>query len=79
MLKHVSFVVIALLFVTAIPAVAAQQEEYPFMELSELQEMLKVGTEAPDFEATRLDDGKKVKLSDFTAQSNVVLEFGSLT
>ncbi len=52
-----------------------QEEE----EFSRFQQTLKVGTEAPDFEATRLEDGKKVKLSDLTAHSNVVLEFGSLT
>ena len=48
-------------------------------EGSRFQETLKVGAEAPEFEATRLLDGKKVKLSDFTANSHVVLEFGSLT
>jgi len=48
-------------------------------DFSRFQQTLKVGTEAPDFEATRLEDGKKVKLSDLTAQSDVVLEFGSLT
>ena len=53
-----------------------EEEERDF---ANFQEMLKVGTEAPDFEATRLEDGKKVKLSDLTARSNVVLEFGSLT
>ncbi len=53
-----------------------EEEEADF---SRFQQMLKVGTEAPDFEATRLEDGKKVKLSDLTARSNVVLEFGSLT
>ncbi len=53
-----------------------EEEEGDF---SRFQEMLKVGAEAPDFEATRLEDGKKVKLSDFTANSHVVLEFGSFT
>ncbi len=48
-------------------------------EFARFQEILKVSEEAPDFEATRLDDGEKVRLSDFTAHSNVVLEFGSLT
>jgi hypothetical protein len=48
-------------------------------EFSRFQQTLKVGTQAPDFEATRLEDGKKVKLSDLTVKSNVVLEFGSLT
>ena len=48
-------------------------------DFSRFQKTLKAGTQAPDFEATRLEDGKKVKLSDLTAQSNVVLEFGILT
>ncbi len=53
-----------------------EEEEEDF---SRFQQTRKVGSEAPDFEATRLEDGKKVKLSDLTAQSDVVLEFGSLT
>lgn len=53
-----------------------EEEEGDF---SRFQERLKVGTEAPDFEATRLEDGKKVKLSDLTVNSHVVLEFGSFT
>ncbi len=53
-----------------------QEEERDF---ARFQETLKVGTQAPDFEATRLEDGQKVKLSDLTARSDVVLEFGSLT
>ena len=53
-----------------------EEEEIDF---SNFQEKLKVGTEAPDFEATRLEDGKKVKLSDLTSRSDVVLEFGSFT
>ncbi len=53
-----------------------EEEEEDF---SRFQQTLNVGPEAPDFEATRLEDGKKVKLSDLTVQSNVVLEFGSLT
>jgi len=48
-------------------------------DFAKFQQTLKVGTEAPDFEVTRLEDGKKVNLSDLTAQSDVVLEFGSLT
>ena len=53
-----------------------EKEEEDF---SRFQQTLNVGTEAPDFEATRLGDGKQVKLSDLTAQTDVVLEFGSLT
>jgi hypothetical protein len=48
-------------------------------EFARFQEILKVSQEAPDFEATRLEDGEKVRLSDYTAHSNVVLEFGSFT
>ena len=43
------------------------------------QSLLHVGDQAPDFEAVNLDDGKKVRLTDYTAESNVVLEFGSFT
>ena len=38
-----------------------------------------VGTSAPDFETLRLDDNKKVKLSDYWKKGDIVLEFGSLT
>ncbi|MBA3427065.1 MAG: hypothetical protein H0U07_00615 [Actinobacteria bacterium] len=38
-----------------------------------------VGTTAPDFEALRLADGATVRLSDYTGESTVVLEFGSYT
>ena len=48
-------------------------------EFARFQDILKVGQEAPDFEVTRLEDGKMVRLSDLTAQSNVILEFGSFT
>ncbi len=40
---------------------------------------LHVGEVAPDFAATRLEDGAIVRLADYTARANVVLEFGSLT
>ena len=53
-----------------------EREEEDF---ARFQKILKVGQEAPDFEVTRLEDGEKVRLSDLTAQSNVILEFGSFT
>ena len=43
------------------------------------QSLLHVGDQAPDFEAVRLGDGELVRLSDYTAESNVVVEFGSFT
>ncbi|MGD2101434.1 MAG: hypothetical protein PVG83_04305 [Acidimicrobiia bacterium] len=43
------------------------------------QSLLHVGDQAPDFEALRLDDLETVRLSDYTAESNVIVEFGSFT
>lgn len=43
------------------------------------QSLLHVGDQAPDFEAIRLGDGATVRLSDYTAESNVIVEFGSFT
>lgn len=43
------------------------------------QSLLHVGEQAPDFEAVRLDDGQRVSLSDYTSESNVLVEFGSFT
>ena len=40
---------------------------------------LHVGDPAPDFAATRLEDGATVRLAEYTARASVVLEFGSLT
>lgn len=48
-------------------------------EFERFQAMLRVGASVPDFEAHRLDDGVLVRLSDYTAEKNVVLEFGSFT
>ncbi len=41
--------------------------------------VLQVGSAAPDFEATLLDTGATVKLSDYWRERDVVIEFGSLT
>lgn len=39
---------------------------------------LRVGEEAPDFEAVTVD-GERLRLSDYTADQTVVIEFGNLT
>ena len=46
---------------------------------SAFQNNLHAGDLAPDFESRRLEDGKTVRLSDYTAEANVILEFGSFT
>ena len=40
---------------------------------------LPVGSQAPDFEAVRLDDGARVRLSEYWRKGICVLEFGALT
>ena len=40
---------------------------------------LQVGSSAPDFSATSLDTGQLVQLSDHWRDTNLVIEFGSLT
>jgi hypothetical protein len=40
--------------------------------------VLPVGSKAPDFMATRLDD-TQVRLSDYTRRGPTVIEFGSIT
>lgn len=40
---------------------------------------LRVGAEAPDGEVTRLDDGARVRLSEYWRSSPLVIEFGSIT
>lgn len=40
---------------------------------------LQVGSAAPDFEAILLDSGERVRLSDYWAHREVLIEFGSLT
>ncbi len=46
---------------------------------TEFQRQMHVGSIAPDFEVVRLDDGATVRLSEYTAERTVVLEFGSYT
>lgn len=43
------------------------------------QSGLRVGASAPDGEATRLEDGARVRLSEYWRASPVVIEFGSIT
>ncbi len=40
---------------------------------------LQVGSSAPDFSATVLDNGELVQLKDYWKDCNLVIEFGSLT
>ena len=42
-------------------------------------EHLPVGRPAPDFEAVRLEDGARVRLSEYWKRGVCVIEFGSLT
>jgi len=43
------------------------------------QSGLRVGAPAPDGETTRLEDGVRVRLSEYWRASPVVIEFGSIT
>ncbi|MCP9485735.1 MAG: hypothetical protein MSC30_07725 [Gaiellaceae bacterium MAG52_C11] len=68
------------------PAPRYQEYNYPnFLagtdeaEWADFQSRMRVGTTAPDFEALRLSDGATVRLSEYTAENTVVLEFGSYT
>jgi hypothetical protein len=49
------------------------------LEFEEFRSRLHVGEPAPDFDVLRLGDQARVRLSDYTAKSTVVLEFGSYT
>jgi hypothetical protein len=40
---------------------------------------LPVGSAAPDFEAKLLENGERVKLSEYWKSGDVLIEFGSLT
>jgi len=74
--------------VTAVEKIVDGYEQYNYTNFNGhgdnqafavFQSLLHVGDQAPDFEALRLDDMKTVRLSDYTAESNVVVEFGSFT
>lgn len=53
-----------------------KREIPPFIEF---RNRLHVGDKAPDFELLRLDDGEKVKLSEYWRDGACVIEFGSFT
>ena len=40
---------------------------------------LPVGSSAPDFQATLLENGRPVRLSDYCKKGDLLVEFGSLT
>lgn len=40
---------------------------------------LPVGSSAPDFQATLLETGQRVRLSDYWKKGDLLVEFGSLT
>lgn len=41
--------------------------------------LLPVGSSAPDFQATLLDTGQSIRLSEYWKKRDVLIEFGSLT
>jgi hypothetical protein len=41
--------------------------------------LLPVGSSAPDFQATLLENGQPMKLSEYWKKRDVLIEFGSLT
>ncbi len=49
------------------------------VEFEKFRNTLHVGETAPDFELLRLDDRETVRLRDYTAERDVVVEFGSYT
>lgn len=48
-------------------------------EFTAFRTHLPVGSSAPDFEATLLETGQPVRLSEYWKKGDVVIEFGSLT
>src|SRR5712691_5140604 len=48
-------------------------------DFAKFVELLPVGQTAPDSELTRLDDGERVKLSEYWQRGLCVIEFGSIT
>lgn len=66
-------------------ATQAEIEEYNYGvfvgtdEYMEFRTLLPVGSIAADFQATLLETGQPVKLSDYWKKSDVLIEFGSLT
>lgn len=66
-------------------ATQAEIEEYNYgvfvgtEKYMEFRTLLPVGSIAADFQATLLETGQPVKLSDYWKKSDVLIEFGSLT
>ncbi len=48
-------------------------------DFAKFREHMKVGDRAPDFQATLLDTGETVQLSDYWKDQDLLIEFGSLT
>jgi hypothetical protein len=48
-------------------------------EFAAFPDHLHVGDAAPDFAATRLEDGERLRVSELWRRRDVVLEFGSFT
>jgi hypothetical protein len=48
-------------------------------EFMAFRTLLPVGSSAPDFEAKLLETGQPVQFSNYWKQSDVLIEFGSLT
>lgn len=63
----------------------AEVEEYNYSvfvgseEFLSFRTLLPVGSSAPDFQATLLDTGQRVRLSEYWKRGDVLIEFGSLT
>ncbi|MBI2089470.1 MAG: hypothetical protein HYT78_12135 [Deltaproteobacteria bacterium] len=48
-------------------------------EFVSFRTLLPVGSSAPDFQATLLETGQPMKLSEYWKKRDVLIEFGSLT
>lgn len=48
-------------------------------DFEDFPNVLRTGTPAPDFTATLLETGQRVRLSDYWRQQDLVVEFGSFT
>lgn len=63
----------------------AEIEEYNYSvfvgseQFMAFRTLLPVGSSAPDFQATLLETGKTVRLSEYWKKGDVLMEFGSLT
>ena len=48
-------------------------------DFMDFRTLVPVGSSAPDFQATLLETGSPVKLSEYWRKSDVLIEFGSFT